>query len=202
MAVYELVASVLALVAVGCAAFLSATYLKTADRSGALGALYDFLDLNGSKFETFLKTFYIGFTVYYVLMIPTCFSYSFMTGVSNLIGLLIINIGGTRVMFEGMMLVYKTYLQVTALNKHLGVQAPEAEAKYQRPEPVAPVMTAVPAAAPVATPVAAPIPEPVAAPIPEPVAAPVETPAEKVCLGCGKTIKHSAKFCPYCGANQ
>ncbi len=175
MAVYDLVASILALVVVGCAAFLSATYFKTADRSGTLGKVLSFLDLNGSKFETFLKTFYIGFTAYYILMIPTCFSAGAMYGIGNLISLLIINIGGTRVLFEGMMLVYKTYVQVTALNKHLGVEAPEMEAKYQQPVAQATYAAPAPVPAPVAQPVAAPAPVP--APVAEPVAAPAPVPA-------------------------
>ncbi|MBE6901678.1 MAG: zinc ribbon domain-containing protein [Ruminococcaceae bacterium] len=227
MAVYGLVAACLSLVAVVLAILLSNTYLKGKDPRTA-GMLYNFLNLDGSKFEVLLKAFYISFTVYYVLMLPTAFTeYSgFLVGFKNLIEMLIIKVFGTRVFFEGMMLVYRTYVQVTALNKHLGVKAPEVQPVYQQPVAPAPVAPVAPVApAPVAAPVAPVAPAPVAAPVapvapvapapaPVPVAepaaafaapapvAPVEQPVGKVCLGCGKPIKDGVKFCPYCGTNQ
>lgn len=92
--------------------------------------------------------------------------------------------------------------------------APEPVAA-STPEPVAAPAPA-PVAAPIPEPVAAPAPAPVAAPAPEPVAAPapvaapvpapVAAPAseneEKGCIHCGKAIKLTAKFCPFCGKPQ
>ena len=186
--IYQFIAAFLTIGVVALAVILAITMFKGEKHyTGGMKLVYDFLSLNGSNFERLVKLLYIIFTSYYILTLPLCFTSGFFTGFYRMVQQIIFEVGGTRLIFEGIMLLYKGYLQLRAIGEKMGAEVKEpvavAPAVVPAPAPVAapaPVPAPVAAPAPVPAPVAAPAPvsAPVAAPapIPEPVAAPAPIP--------------------------
>ncbi len=190
--IYEFILAFLLIGVVVLAVVMTKTILKGDKQyTGFMKFVADFFSLNGTYFENLVKLLYIVYTAYYVLSLPLCFTGGFFTGFYNMIHTIIFNIGGSRVVFEGLMLLYRTYKKVNALGDKMGivdetpapVVAQTAPVVAPAPQPVvapAPIPEPVPAPAPIPEPVPAPapIPEPVPAPapIPEPVPAPAPIP--------------------------
>lgn len=185
--IYRFIVAFLVIGVVVLAFFLAKSMFNGSKQyTGFMKAVFGFINVDGPLFVMLAKVLYITITAYYVLTVPLCFTAGFFSGFFSMIRLIVFDIGGTRLVFEALMLLYRTHAQIAARNAADGVSVSEVSKASAAPAvapaaPVAAVPAPVPvAAAPVPEPAApAPIPEPAApAPIPEPVApAPIPEPA-------------------------
>lgn len=83
--------------------------------TGFLKKMYDYLHFNTFIIENLLKFFYIFFSILIIIFSIVYIQYDILEG----LGILILGLVGLRIVFEGIMIIYKIYRNIKEINEKM-----------------------------------------------------------------------------------